>query len=558
MAVNNIIERTLVSVLKDNRLAKNIRQLSTVLQNEQYILFFYANILSERGITLDRQILQSSLIVNSEAWLNPKVAYRDNIKMLISKDYLNRKVKEEILLDSEYNDVLISVVMYEYDRLLSIDTGNFNVIDSLPLILEEIRYLNGLKLYQELSDLIVNNRQINKKIYTQRELIPYITDRLKEIDSSIYSIDKESDYRSGIKNIILSGGKSNKILLDFNFSSIYSVPSLRVGHHFSLIGAPKAGKTSLCIGEIVYPLILQGLNVEYDASETKKIDIIAKLIAKHGYVKQNKIKIPIKVIKNILYISELLNHHNLTLKAVEEEFEIRKKIIKGIEAQKTISDEIFQHFYDAAKELKEYKTYKKELIEFVKLIYFELFLSGKYGKVTIYTVTEDEAMNVFNVDSMVEQSIERVIENDISCLIRDHAGHFKSNDKNKSEVQILKQVYEGGQLIAQNKKHPCLVVTTNHMDTKSSDKVNTLGEDRSSRIEGRAYGSSESTKSCDLEAVIYSSREDKRDGVLRFDIKASRDESDVDMLILKADNGVCDYYIDGHKKGSYFDITENE
>ena len=545
----NILEIAVKYCIKDPANTSVLKHLKNVLAEEDYIIFFYIDKVSANGVKLDASLLQHLLKANAIYWLDPKLNHYKHLGRVIKREYLASLVQETINLDEEYAQVLSATILRRFNELNK-DLEHLPDIDSmLPTILEEIEYREGVAL---LADVVELNKKktakVGKQVYTDRQIIQYLKHRMKSIETD--DILTSEDYSAKVESSFIDAVFERKTILEFNLGKDAVLPDLALGHHMSLIGQSKIGKTSFAVGEIIYPLLMKGINVEYDSCEMPPHAMYAKLIVKHAYAKLGY-KFNQADVKLCLGMSFLFTQYNTNLEDLMKDIQIREQIQKGdLSAQAKLPDELYSRYVDNKKEFKKYEKLDNGFKTMVAILYYDLFKSGNYGKLYIYMIS-DKVEDVFCVDDIVDRTNKRVLRDNTTCVIRDHAGHFYSKYRDKSEVQVLKEVYKSGEVIAGNKERPILVVTLNHIDTVNSSKISALGDDRTRRANARAYGTSESDKSTDLEVAMYATEEDRKKGYIRWDIKVSRHTSITGVQLLVADNGTCDYYIYGLSKLPY-------
>lgn len=551
----NLITEVLAYLVKNPPEVVNIRKLEFILDNEDYIIFYYLKNLRVDNINLSKSFLEFHLNADAHVWFGEsyrtELNGRDEIYRKIEKDYIQSRVEGTLVTTTDFKDALIELVVDRYEELLTMRIpSNFKLDSYKDPINIELKKELGNKIIQEVVGVSSSEDGYwhNGKLYRKDDVFPYLKDRIREIDVTEEQIN--DNYTDGINTAFIEEAKSHIKAFKWNLGKYLQIPELAKGYVLSLIGLPKAGKTTFAIGEIVYPMLVLGRNIAYYSCEMSRTQIYSKLISKHIWVK-NSLKVDPNIISSYLAIFIYKNTY-------EKDDEYLAKIVaegrrrdlankgKHLDTEPFLPEDEYFKVYQLKSSIETYFRVPGDLANVISENYNELFQSGRYGKLLV--VREDNMSDgeAFVVEEMSNfaRIIKKKFNGELDAIVYDHAGYFKSVT-GKNKTAILTEVYQNAKGIAEDKSNPLLVCVVNHMKEASESNM----------ASARAYGTSEAEKSADVGISLFITDVDRRDGLVTMAIPISRHEGAPEEPIkLIADRQVCDFVATSDKKEEYPEI----
>ncbi len=522
----SLVDKLLSFLLSEPESSSRCSFLSDILTKEDFIIFFYIREFGMHSLRLDEDCIKKSLAVNGTKWLDARSILNKKHGPKIDKDYLQSRVENKLVKDNEFVEALTTLVLRRYKELKSIIPEEDFHLDSLltqmmPYIEDEL----GKRLLEDLLRVRSIGIYANGKKYTKDNFLEFARDRVDDMINQVSTDLSSTNYIDYVGNTLVESAKTFIKAFEWNIGKYTSVPSAYLGDLMSVIGSPGVGKTRYCIGEVTYPMILAGRNVIYNSCEIQDSKLFALLVAKHIYALYGY-KIDAGIIAAILSVGVDVNKKGITI----EEYEDRMRLVEGVKDSIRI-----------------YKDSPQELKELVLIAYNDLVVSGKYGKVFIFRPAD----NVFIIENYMPIMKDKIKKLNASAVITDHAGYFTS-DMDADKTKIMTLAYQYSKKIAEDKQNPVLVTIVNHIKGTEEGKLK-KGEEAA---ELRAHGTTEATKSADIEIALYQSKEDKRDGLVTMEVLKSRSEENKGdkKYKLVASLDVCDYVSMGDSKQKYVGI----
>lgn len=563
---DKMVEESFAYLVKNPEEISKTKVLKNLLLNKDKIIYYYLEQLYKDGLKLTESLLQYHIMNDAPIWLGySKKLYsqiREEFFGVISEEYIQEQIEETLIAEEDYIESLIYITMERYKELVNyILPTEFSITNYLTPLGKFYRYDLGLQIITDAVTLHENPRGtiFNNKTYKPQDIYDYLKDRLedKQIDTAI-PLSESNTYGDSVLTAFLEGAKSKVKAFDWNIGKLTQIPTLHKGDLLSIIGQPKVGKSSIAIGEIVYPLIISGKSVAYYSCEMSEASLYNKLMLKHLYSKYN-VKVQPKIAFSYLIVSLFKISRNLDDEYLGKVFgeSVRRKSIaegKRVNQGPLLTEEEYKKASFLKDHFKNYFTIDNSLAESIMLAYHDLFTSGKYGN--LYILREEKSgvslteLNPFIVEDMFSyiQELLNKTEGVLDGIIIDHAAHFKSLKMDSSNMTpIITEVYKQAKDIAENKEHPLFVCVINHTNKA-------FIKDDLDAQSTRAHGTSESGKTADLEIILYQTPEDLKDGIVSLRVQYSRDEqiNTKDPVIkMYADRGVCDFTAIQDTKGSY-------
>lgn len=542
-----VTQVVLNTILNDTSKAAEMSYLEDVLQQEDYILYFYASQFFARGVTrLTRDSLNLVLTSNALQWIQKdsllsKANERRSLR--IPTVYLATRTSATLSTQADYAKVLILVVLERFDKIQSV---------SLPATSEEIlSILEGhriqsqvdysSKLMKEVYDLLYGTKEctyLNNVRYKSSDVLDYIRDNASIALSKLKGsyLDSSTNDNPSMRTIQNLAYETTFATPTFHWNLGNSILSNPIpGWLITISAPPKEGKTRFVIGEMVYATLCEGHNVKYYSGEMSEAAILTCLIIKHIYAKQG-INLgtgnAFKMVYNILVM------------------------VQRIKAG-TIMQE----------ELAVFNSYGRSKVELVLNAQYDLFLSGKYGGITItylgaYQANQGDNNSIESQQFVVENLQYNILnemksakeENRYDVVIFDHAGHFRSSQNSADRFYAISRLYNEAKSICTNKFHPFTAVVVNHTTTDANKVIDkSSGSDS---LQFRAFGTSDAGKTADMDLSLISTPEQQKDGlqsiIVNFDRWISHAQAyKTNIFPLTANKGICDFCFVGSTKTVY-------
>lgn len=551
---NEIIKQLLAYIIKNPEKYSEFPSINKVLENEDYVLYFYIKNGVQNGITIDKNVLEISLQHNASRWLDRRSILFKDAKSRIDNNYIQSRIENQLVTDNDFKEGFTAIVLDRYNQLLDtyveIDFESDIVKD---LIVKLIESDMGEDLIRECIELLNKDKRYKGIVYDSNSVIPYIRTRLNELDIELGISSKFDNYLEYIQDRYIDNITRQTQCFNWNLGKLVKMPNVYKGYMVSLIGQEKAGKTRFVAGEMVYPTLLQGRNVLFYSSEMEETQMISILVSKHIYNKE-KLKISSQQIDVCIGVEGALEKYGITIEEYDKQLEMYSKLMRKditINEYKHIIDEdIFKRLYNMRETIEEYKKLTGAKKEIIKMYMFDLINNESIGNIHVLTFDE----GIFNVDDMIPKTRELIKKYDISLVVYDHAGYAYSNTQ-ATKTEIMTRLYQDAKNIAKSKDNPVTFVVVNHIKTTTSESIGKSGYKEGVVIS--AHNTSEAKKSADIEIALYRTAELDREGAINLQVLAVRNGSfDKDPIALFTDYMVSDYVIMGGTKDRYETILE--
>lgn len=551
---NEIIKQLLAYIIKNPEKYSEFPSINKVLENEDYVLYFYIKNGVQNGITIDKNVLEISLQHNASRWLDRRSILFKDAKSRIDNNYIQSRIENQLVTDNDFKEGFTAIVLDRYNQLLDtyveIDFESDIVKD---LIVKLIESDMGEDLIRECIELLNKDKRYKGIVYDSNSVIPYIRTRLNELDIELGISSKFDNYLEYIQDRYIDNITRQTQCFNWNLGKLVKMPNVYKGYMVSLIGQEKAGKTRFVAGEMVYPTLLQGRNVLFYSSEMEETQMISILVSKHIYNKE-KLKISSQQIDVCIGVEGALEKYGITIEEYDKQLEMYSKLMRkdiAINEYKHIIDEdIFKRLYNMRETIEEYKKLTGAKKEIIKMYMFDLINNESIGNIHVLTFDE----GIFNVDDMISKTRELIKKYDISLVVYDHAGYAYSNTQ-ATKTEIMTRLYQDAKNIAKSKDNPVTFVVVNHIKTTTSESIGKSGYKEGVVIS--AHNTSEAKKSADIEIALYRTAELDREGAINLQVLAVRNGSfDKDPIALFTDYMVSDYVIMGGTKDRYETILE--
>ena len=551
---NEIIKQLLAYIIKNPEKYSEFPSINKVLENEDYVLYFYIKNGVQNGITIDKNVLEISLQHNASRWLDRRSILFKDAKSRIDNNYIQSRIENQLVTDNDFKEGFTAIVLDRYNQLLDtyveIDFESDIVKD---LIVKLIESDMGEDLIRECIELLNKDKRYKGIVYDSNSVIPYIRTRLNELDIELGISSKFDNYLEYIQDRYIDNITRQTQCFNWNLGKLVKMPNVYKGYMVSLIGQEKAGKTRFVAGEMVYPTLLQGRNVLFYSSEMEETQMISILVSKHIYNKE-KLKISSQQIDVCIGVEGALEKYGITIEEYDKQLEMYSKLMRKditINEYKHIIDEdIFKRLYNMRETIEEYKKLTGAKKEIIKMYMFDLINNESIGNIHVLTFDE----GIFNVDDMIPKTRELIKKYDISLVVYDHAGYAYSNTQ-ATKTEIMTRLYQDAKNIAKSKDNPVTFVVVNHIKTTTSESIGKSGYKEGVVIS--AHNTSEAKKSADIEIALYRTAELDREGAINLQVLAVRNGSFYkDPIALFTDYMVSDYVIMGGTKDRYETILE--
>lgn len=536
------------SVINNTDLTSNLAYLEDTLVREDFIIYFYAREFHRLGINkLTRRGLMAALESNAIYWLNKN--------SILNK----RTAKEQNELDSEYLSIATNRTLYSEadccDALRSLVLKRFDDVSSVNAHFdeEEMRsVVEGHKLTAQIKfaedvalrayNLLSGDKKreyINGVVYESGDILAFIHDLSLEyintLNNSTVANDYDS-YQSYLRQMCRSIS-STDIVFKWNLGE-QVIGDLVKGWMVSISAPPKQGKTRFTLGEMVYPALKAGRNVDYYSGEMKLKDIIALLIVKYLY-----------------------SEYGMDLSS--------KKLFTNVGIALQISAKLQSGLDLTPAEVKALDEMGKDFFSIILLAQNKLMgYNSTFGKLNVISLTDDEESNttpglktkteqkfiVENLENNIMTSIKsRAEEYRPDMIVFDHAGHFSSAGK-LTMTETLREVYAIGHKLAGNKLHPFLSVVINHTVTEQGERAREKGKFDGSTL--RAFGTSEAGKSAEVDLSLVSTDDQDKDGQVTLIVNYDRWSDQkrtfkTNAFTMVANKGTCEFTLVGCTKKAY-------
>lgn len=520
-----------------------------ILLNEDYILYFYLVNGIKNGLTLTRETLELALNQNVHHWMNKRSILYKKTKSNMDKDYIQNKVSTNLVAEADYKEAFIAIVLNRFDYLSNLDLKiDFDSEYLMDLIRKMVESELGVELIEEVIDLMKKDKYYKGELYSSTTVLPYLRNRITDMDVQLSSTAKFDDYSSYIQNEFMKDTIRYNRCFKWNLGKNIHLPSVDLGHMVSLLGQEKVGKTKFSLGEMAYPTIVSGENVLLLSSEMSEVQLISILASKHIYNMEG-FKVSVSQVESCIGTQQAFDTFGITLEDYEKQKKEYLDVMSGkkeIDNYKNyVDEEDFKILYKMRDKIDEYARLSEAKREVITIYFNDIITNKKLGRSWVLT-NED---NIFNIDNMVPTIHSLAKKYNASLVIYDHAGYAYSQT-NLSKTEVMTKVYQNAKVIARKKDHPVAFVVINHIETSSSEKLKSSGEKDNTVI--RAFNTSEAKKSADIELVLYTTEELQREGAVNLKVLVSREEeASKEPITMVVDYMVNDFTALGSSKDKY-------
>ena len=536
------------SIINNTDLTSNLAYLEDTLVREDFIIYFYAREFHKQGISkLTRRGLTAALESNAIYWLNKNsILNRRTAKEQnkLDSEYLSIATNRTLYSEADCCEALRSVVIKRFDDVTASDTS-FDE-EEMRAVVEGHKLTAQVKFAEDVTLRAYNllsgdktKEYLDGVVYESSDILAFINDLsmkyINTLNNSTVSNDYDS-YQSYLRQMCSSISPTD-IVFKWNLGE-QIIGDLVKGWMVSISAPPKQGKTRFTLGEMVYPALKAGRNVDYYSGEMKLVNVIALLIVKYLYSEYGM----------DLSSKKLFTNVGIAL-------QISAKLQSGIElspAEVKALDEMGKDFFSII------------LLAQNKLMGY----NSTFGKLTVISLTDDEDSNsVSGLRTKTEQKfVVENLENNIMTSIKsrpeeyrpdmivfDHAGHFSSAGK-LTLTETLREVYAVAHKLAGNKLHPFLSVVINHTATEQGERAKEKGKFDGATL--RAFGTSEAGKSAEVDLSLASTDDQDKDGQVTLIVNYDRWSDQkrtfkTNAFTMVANKGTCEFTLVGCSKKAY-------
>lgn len=547
--VSQLISQLLAYLLKNPIDYTKFPSIEKILVNEDYIIYFYLVNGIKNGLRLTRETLELALNQNVHHWMNKRSILYKKSNSNMDKDYIQSKVSTNLVAEIDYKDAFMAIVLNRFEYLdnleLKIDFDSEYLMDLIKRLVESEL---GVELIEEVIELMKKDKYYKGELYSSTTVLPYLRNRITEMDVQLSSTAKFDDYSSYIQNEFMKDTIRYNKCFKWNIGKNIHLPTVNLGHMVSLLGQEKVGKTKFSLGEMAYPTIVSGENVLLLSSEMSEVQLISILATKHIYNMEG-FKVSVSQVESCIGTQQALETFGITLEDYEKQ---KKEYLDFMSGKVDIKDyknyirnDDFKILYKMRDKIEEYSQLSEAKREIIMIYFNDIISNKKLGRSWVLT-NED---NIFNIDNMVPTIHSLAKKYNASLVIYDHAGYAYSQT-NLSKTEVMTKVYQNAKVIARKKDHPVAFVVINHIETSSSEKLKS-GSGKDNTVI-RAFNTSEAKKSADIELVLYTTEELQREGAVNLKVLVSREEeAKKDPITLVVDYMVNDFTAMGSSKDKY-------
>lgn len=501
-----------------------------MLRELDFVIFYYIEHYRKKQAKLTYINLQAAIKAGKLDWVDPQSLLTKQLGgEKVTKNFLKTLTRAAIDTKQEYAEVLEAAVLEKYRTLMKIPVIDEN---SFEVLTQQVRKIGsvvfGRNLVKTLIPLLEGKEPYvayKGTKYRNQDCLNLVQAQLTDYLNTLSPTNLDG-YSASISKTFAQAPISAYPVYALNLGrKVMSDPQL--GYVISLLAKPKLGKTRFTIGENVLPCIMLKKNVLYLSGEMQHHQILTSLLVKFIYETTGK------------FVQESICERML-------------KCINSIR-EDTLTAEDREWYEEASTELKQ-TVVRGE---------YELYHSGKYGKLVIKHISDPEDIGPLGISryfvyeeyfNKLNAELDEMSEEErYALVVRDHVGYMKSST-GMSPTQIVTSYLQQAKTVASNKKRPFTYIIINHLATSVQEAIAEKGSLEG--IEARGHNSNEEGKSCDAQWVLYEKENQRRDGLLTLAAKYDR-FVDIEAIFktneftLEANRAICQFKFYGEQKLPY-------